>query len=47
MVPKHIDTKLNLADMFTKGLTGFILQEMTDRVLTKMLPFLNKDDEGL
>ena len=46
MVPKHIDTKLNLADMFTKGLTGIILQEMTGRVLTKMLPFLNKDYEG-
>jgi hypothetical protein len=47
MVPKHIDTKLNLADMFTKGLTGITLQEMTGKVLTKMLPFLNKDDEGL
>ena len=44
MVPKHIDTKLNLADMFTKGLTGITLQEMTGKVLTKMLPFLNKDD---
>ena len=47
MVPKHIDTKLNLADMFTKGLTGITLQEMTGKVLTKMLPLLNNDDEGL
>ena len=39
MTPRHIDTKLNLADMFTKGLTGSSFKNMRDQVLIQMKPF--------
>jgi hypothetical protein len=39
MKPKHINTKLNLADMFTKGLTGSSFKDMRAHVLIEMKPF--------
>ena len=39
MVPKHVNTKNNLSDMFTKGLSGGLFQDMRGKMLIVMKPF--------
>jgi len=50
MVPQHINTKCNLADMFTKGLSGSLFQNMRGKLLTELwlsaiLMCILQDDE--